>query len=144
MPPVSHDEAGIVAGSDTHSFDERTLVDHGSDGEDSSRHGRPSTEISDGEHDLLESEDERERLLTQKDGLFSKQSVKIGRRKREKAKKKRQRKAAGSEDTSALMYEMEEGIGASSSSISRHSSESDEQRLIATSTHRKACPVTIF
>lgn len=144
MSPVSHDEAGIVVGSDARSFDERTLVNHDSDGEDSYHHGRPSSEISDGDHDILESEDERERLLTQDDGLFSKKSVKIGRQENEKAKKKRQRKAGASEGTSSLMYEMEEGVGASNSTVSRRSSESDEQRLLATSAQRKAGPVKSF
>ena len=30
---------------------------------------RPSAELSDGDHDILESEDECERLLTQKEGI---------------------------------------------------------------------------
>ena len=65
------------------SADERTLCERASDNE--SNDGRPSGELSEGDHDILESEDEREKLLTQKDGisgLFSNNapSIKIGKR----------------------------------------------------------------
>lgn len=120
------------------SADERTLYDPNSD--DEGYDGRPSGEIMEGDHDILESEDERERLLTQKEGLsgmFSKKSVNIGKLSRKAEKKARMK--AGDEESSALMYEMEEGIGHSSTSLrSRRSSESDEQRLLASRAQKKA------
>ncbi|CAO2656894.1 Nn.00g056970.m01.CDS01 [Neocucurbitaria sp. VM-36] len=122
------------------SADERTLCEQTSD--DEGYDGRPSGELSEGDHDILESEDERERLLTQKDGrsgIFGKRvsGLKIG--KRDKKKEMKERKKGGNEESSALMYEMEEGIGVSSSSLrSRRSSESDEQRLLAIRSQRKA------
>ncbi|KAF2869366.1 alkaline-phosphatase-like protein [Massariosphaeria phaeospora] len=132
-----------MAESDAFSGDDRTLYDPTSEDED----GRPSAEVAPADHDILESEDERERLLMEQDGrpgLFSKKGVKIGKRERERktaasAGARKQRKGGhDEEESSALMYEMEEGIGASSASVSRHSSESDEQRLIATTAKRKA------
>ena len=121
--------------ADTRSLDERTLCDD--DDQD-----RPSLEASEGDHDILESEDERERLLTRQEGLgalFSNPGVKIGARepKRHSPRKRGLRKKNGREETSALMYEMEEGVGGSNSSISRHSSDSDEQRLLKTTTTKR-------
>ncbi|PSN59552.1 Phosphodiest-domain-containing protein [Corynespora cassiicola Philippines] len=139
MSPMSRDEASKIAGSE-YSADERTLCERSDDDEGYS-HGRPSSELSDGDHDILESEDERERLLTKQDGLtglFNKKSVKIGKREPESDKTAKERKRGQNEESSALMYEMEEGIGVSSTSVSRNSSESDEQRLLATSVQRKA------
>lgn len=119
------------------SADERTLYDPESD--DDAYDGRPSGELLDGDKDILESEDERERLLTQRDGvssMFGKKGVRIGKLS-QKAEMK-ERKRGQNEETSALMYEMEEGIGHSSSSLrSRRSSESDEQRLIASRLQKK-------
>ncbi|OAL55864.1 Phosphodiest-domain-containing protein [Pyrenochaeta sp. DS3sAY3a] len=132
------DEAHRIASSDA-SADERTLCENASD--DEGYDGRPSGDLLDRDHDILDSEDERERLLTQKDGLsgmFRKGSgVKIGKPSRKK--EMRERRKGGDEETSALMYEMEEGIGVSSSSLrSRRSSESDERRLLAVRSQKKA------
>jgi len=103
---------------------------------------RPSAELSDADHDLLESEDERERLLTQKEGisgLFS-SGVKIGtrgngRKKAEMAERKRGLDTGASTPT----YDTEEGVGESSSSLLRsgRSSQSDEQRLLAARAQKK-------
>ncbi|KAJ4296225.1 hypothetical protein N0V90_006270 [Kalmusia sp. IMI 367209] len=139
MPPVPHDNARI-ADSDTMSADERTLCEHNSD--DEGYDGRPSSEISVGDHDILESEDERERLLTQKEGisgLLNKKGIRIGKRDRHAPTKvkAKERKRGHNDESSALMYEMEEGIGVSSSSLSRRSSESDERRLLAATSHRQ-------
>lgn len=135
-----------MASFDSYSVDERTLVDHnGSDDGEGYSNARPSSEVSEGDHDILESEDERERLLTSQEGgsgLFSgKKGVKIGKREQKKpsADKQRQRMTGQNEEMSALMYEMEEGVGMSNSNLSRHSSDADEQRLLATTTQRKAC-----
>jgi hypothetical protein len=132
------DEAHRIASSDA-SADERTLCENASD--DEGYDGRPSGDLLDRDHDILDSEDERERLLTQKDGLsgmFRKGSgVKIGKPSRKQ--EMRERRQGGDEETSALMYEMEEGIGVSSSSLrSRRSSESDERRLLAVRSQKKA------
>ncbi|KAF2636614.1 Phosphodiest-domain-containing protein [Massarina eburnea CBS 473.64] len=131
--------------------DEQTLYDP-SDDNASSYDGRPSEEFSEADHDILESEDERERLLTQKEGFFQKKSVKIGKREKDNApapapKKSRARKRKGKrggsgEESASLMYEMEEGIGARSSSSSsidseRRSSENDEKRLRVMGAQRK-------
>lgn len=105
---------------------------------------RPSAELSDADHDLLESEDERERLLTQKEGisgLFS-SGVKIG--KRDGGRKKAEmteRKRGSDTGASTPTYDTEEGVGESSSSLLRsgRSSESDEQRLLATRAQKKVC-----
>ncbi|KAF3001512.1 hypothetical protein E8E13_009163 [Curvularia kusanoi] len=104
---------------------------------------RPSAELSDLDHDLLESEDERERLLTQDSrgisGLFGK-SVKIGgrdggRQKKEMAERKRGRDTGGSSPA----YDTEEGVGESNEGLlrERRSEESDEQRLRATRALKK-------
>ncbi|KAF2681850.1 Phosphodiest-domain-containing protein [Lentithecium fluviatile CBS 122367] len=140
MPSSARDEAATKPSLDTMSADERTLCEHPSD--DEIYDGRPSSEVSDGDHDILESEDERERLLTQKEGItgmFNKKGVRIGKRERNTpgTVKAKERKRSSNGETSALMYEMEEGHGVSSSSLSRRSSESDERRLVATKTHRK-------
>ncbi|KAL6712001.1 hypothetical protein ACN47E_003044 [Coniothyrium glycines] len=134
---LNNDHQGI-AGSDA-SADDRTLCEHVSDTDDYD--GRPSGELPERDHDLLESEDERERLLTQEKGvagIFTRSSsIKIG--KREKKREMKERKRDDSEESRALMYEMEEGIGASSTSLrSRRSSASDEQRLLATRSQRKS------
>lgn len=131
---IPHRRESSEASADERTFCEQTSDDEGYD-------GRPSGELSEGDHDILESEDERERLLTQKDGIsgmFGK-GVKIGKRDKKK-EEMRERKKGGDEELSALMYEMEEGIGVSSSSLrSRRSSESDEQRLLAIRSQRKVC-----
>lgn len=141
MPHPLYDEPGKVASSDTMSADERTLIEQSSD--DEGYHGTRASEASDGDHDILESEDERERLLTQKEGfsgLFNKKRVKIGKRQRSprNAPTTKDREKGRNGEESTLMYEMEEGIGVSNPSLSRGSSESDEQRLLATATQRKA------
>lgn len=136
------DEVRKVAGSD---IDDRTLSDQISHTDDEGyQASRPSVELSEGDHDILESEDERERLLTKKDGisgLFNKKSVKIGKRETAKPNKapKRARKKGRHGQRNELMYELEEGIAGSDASVSRNSSESDEQRLLATASQRKAC-----
>lgn len=128
-PFSTRHEAG-KASLDSNSADERTLYEYTSDDE-----GYQPSVASDGDHDLLESEDERERLLMQKEGigLFKKNSIRIGKGDRNDAKKSemKERKRRTNGESSALMYEMEEA------SLSRHSSESDEQRLLATKTHRR-------
>ncbi|RAR15027.1 Phosphodiest-domain-containing protein [Stemphylium lycopersici] len=132
------DESHRIAGSDA-GTDERTLYDHTSD--DEGYDGRPSGELSKNDHDILDSEDERERLLTQSEGgkgiLGRKGSgVTVGKWVKDKTKARRK---GGNGESSALMYEMEEGIGASSTSFrSRRSSESDEQRLLASESQRRA------
>lgn len=139
MATRSQDESHRIAGSDA-GTDERTLYDHTSD--DEGYDGRPSGELSKNDHDILDSEDERERLLTQSEGvkgiLGRKGSgVTVGKWVKDKTKARRK---GGNEESSALMYEMEEGIGASSTSFrSRRSSDSDEQRLLASESQRKVC-----
>jgi hypothetical protein len=132
MPRPSNDDSGRLAGSDTFSGDDHTDDEAYDD-------GRPSGEVMDGDHDILESEDERERLLTQKDGFFGKKGVKIGKNKPDQARGTQKSKKGRREESSSLMYEMEEGVGVSSSSVSRNSSESDERRLLATTSQRKVC-----
>lgn len=129
MPASARETIGRRRDSD--SADERTLIDPHSDDE------RYGSEVSDGEfdHDILESEDEREKLLTRKDGIFGNKSIRIGKRDRNAPTKQRGQKEYNDE-SSALMYEMEEGVGASSSSVGRRSSESDEKRLFTTGVHR--------
>jgi hypothetical protein len=138
MSSRSPDEHHRVASSDV-SGDDRTLYDPESD--DDAYDGRPSGELLEGDHDILDSEDERDKLLTQKDGIsgiFGQKRVKIGKLS-QKAEMK-ERKRGDNEETSALMYEMEEGIGHSSTSLtSRRSSESDEKRLTASALQRKVC-----
>jgi hypothetical protein len=128
------------------SGDEHNRVASGSHYDDTSDNDdydiRPSTELSDGDHDILESEDERERLLTQKEGIsgFFSSGVKIGKRDGgTKRAEMTERKRGLDTGTSTPMYDTEEGIGASSSSLlrSRTSSESDEQRLLATRAQKK-------
>lgn len=103
---------------------------------------RPSAELSDPDHDLLESEDERERLLTQKEGmsgLFS-SGVRIGKRDGGRKKAEMEERRGGlNTGTSTPTYDTEEGVGESSSSLLRsgRSSESDEQRLLATRAQKK-------
>ncbi|KAI4616564.1 hypothetical protein J4E80_005838 [Alternaria sp. BMP 0032] len=138
MSSQPHNESQRVPSSDA-GTDERTLYDHTSD--DEGYDGRPSGELDERDHDILDSEDERERLLTQKDGgkgLLGRRasSVKVG--KWDKKKEMKERRKGGNEESSALMYEMEEGIGASSTSFrSGRSSLSDEQRLLASESQRK-------
>lgn len=108
---------------------------------------RPSTELLGSDHDLLESEDERERLLTQKEGisgLFS-SGVKIGRRDNSRKRSElTERKRSPNTGTSTPTYDTEEGIGASNSSLlqSRRTSANDEQRLHAIRAQKKACHVS--
>lgn len=140
--PQSHNESHRVASSDA-GTDDRTLYDHTSD--DEAYDGRPSGDLDERDRDILDSEDERERLLTREDGgkgiLGRKGSgVKVG--KWDKKSETKGRRKSGNEEASALMYEMEEGIGASSTSFrSRRSSQSDEQRLLASELQRKVCEV---
>ncbi|KAF2270588.1 Phosphodiest-domain-containing protein [Lojkania enalia] len=142
MTAPSNDAAGKTSGSDTYSFDERTLVEHPTSDDENHEDGRPSAEISERDHDLLESEDERERLLTQKDGIsrLFKQAAMFGKgghkQASPKAKPAKTKNQHG--ESSSLMYEMEERVGLSSSSASRDSSESDERRMLATTIRRKA------
>ena len=81
--------------------------------------------------------------MTQKDGfsnMFSRTGlgVKIG--KRNKKSEMKERRKGGNQESSSLMYEMEEGMGVSSSSLrSRRSSESDQQRLLELSQQPKVC-----
>ncbi len=138
MAPRKHDEVRNAAKLRT-TADERTIHEPASDEDEYD--GRPSGELSEGDHDILESEDERERLLTQKDGLsgmFNRTGlgVKIG--KRSKKQEMKERRRGGNQESSALMYEMEEGIGASTSSL-RRSEESDEERLHALRLQAKVC-----
>jgi hypothetical protein len=133
MSSKSRADAGRAAGGLQH--------DNASDSDDYDL--RPSAEHSDGDHDLLESEDERERLLTQKEGisgLFG-SGVKIG--KRDGGRKKAEmteRKRGGTSGTSTPTYDTEEAAGESGASLLRsgRSSESDQQRLLATRAQKKA------
>ncbi|KAG9188874.1 hypothetical protein G6011_07579 [Alternaria panax] len=143
-----HNEVQRVASSDA-GTDDRTLYDHPSDSEDN-YDGRPSGDLDARDHDILDSEDERERLLTREDGgakgiLGRKGSgVKVGKWST-KMKEMKERRKSGNEEASALMYEMEEGIGASSTSFqSRRSEESDEQRLLASESQRKARRISLY
>lgn len=135
MATRSQDDLHRTASSDA-GTDERTLYDHSSDeGYD----GRPSGELSQNDHDILDSEDEREKLLTQNQGkkgfLGRKGSgVKVGKWVKEKAKARRK---GSKEESSALMYDMEEGTGASSTSFIPRNSESDERRLLANESQRR-------
>jgi hypothetical protein len=137
MPSSPRDEAATKISLDAMSADERTLCEHTDD------EGYNPSEVSDGDHDILESEDERERLLTQKEGLsslFNKKGVRIGKRERNAPRKPqmKERERHSNGETNALMYEMEEGgHGVSSSSLEQRSSEEDERRLLATKTHWK-------
>ncbi|KAJ4395142.1 hypothetical protein N0V91_011047 [Didymella pomorum] len=133
MSSKSRADAGRAAGGLQH--------DDASDSDDYDL--RPSAEHSDGDHDLLESEDERERLLTQREGisgLFG-SGVKIG--KRDGGRKKAEmteRKRGGTSGTSTPTYDTEEAAGESGASLLRsgRSSESDQQRLLATRAQKKA------
>ena len=116
---------------------------HYGDGSDSDDYDlRPSAEHSDGDHDLLESEDEREQLLMQKEGisgLFG-SSVKIGKRDGGRPKAEMtERKRGASTGASTPTYDTEEAAGESSSSLLRsgRSSESDQQRLLANRAQKK-------
>lgn len=134
MPTSARETIGRRRDSD--SADERTLIDPLSDDE------RYGSEVSDGDydHDILESEDERERLLTQKDGrggLFNK-GVRTEKRDKNAPTKKRG-KRGHSDESSALMYEMEEGGGISTPTLDRSSNESDERRLLAAGALRQVC-----
>jgi hypothetical protein len=139
MPTQPHKEPGERADGSGHA-----PYEHASD--DESYDIRPSAELSDDDHDILESEDEREKLLTQRDGiagLFG-SAIKIGKRGGgAKQPEMKERKRSQNTEASALMYGLEEGIGGSSSSLlrSRRSSESDEQRLLASQVQKKACSV---
>jgi hypothetical protein len=119
------------------SADERTLYEPSDD------EGYNPSEVSEGDHDILESEDERERLLTQKEGfsgLFNKKGVRIGKRASRDAPrrgKEKERERGTDGETSALMYEMEEGVGVSSGSLENRSSDEDARRLLATTSHWK-------
>jgi hypothetical protein len=123
-----HDGATQIPDSDTYSNDGMAYS------EDDIDDGRPSAEVLDGDRGILEEEDERERLLMESKGIPAEKREKGDRRKGRRRERKRR---GGQEETSQLMYEMEEGVGTSNSSMSRNSSESDEQRLLATNIHRK-------
>lgn len=136
MATRSQDDLHRVASSDA-GTDDRTLYEHTDD--DESYDGRPSGELSKNDHDILDSEDEREKLLTQgneaKGFLGRKGSgVKVGKWVKEKTKARRK---GGDEESSALMYDIEEGTGASSTSFIPRNSESDQQRLLATPSQKK-------
>jgi hypothetical protein len=132
MSSTSRADAGRTAGG-LHSEDTSDSDDYDL---------RPSAEHSDGDHDLLESEDERERLLTQKEGISGlfRSSVKIGRRDggRKKAEMTELKRGV-STGASTPTYDTEEAAGESSASLLRsdRSSESDQQRLLATKAQKK-------
>lgn len=118
------------------SADERTLYDPNSDDE-APYDGRPSGDFSEGDNGILESEDEREKLLMGRKG------VKIGKRKEMKEVKRGKSGRRGAEEESAsLMYEMDGGIEGSSESLvgmrrgGRHREE-DERVGIADGMARK-------
>ena len=139
MPRRPHDDTSATAGSED-SVDGRTLCERAS--EDGSYDGRPSGELLDGDGDILESEDERERMLTQKEGftaftgLFKGSRVTVGKR---VAREMRERKGGQEDESRALMYEMGDGIGASNFDL--RGSESDGQRLLAAPRQSKACSI---
>lgn len=134
MPASTRETIGRRRDSD--SADERTLIDPHSDDE---RYGSEYSEAYD--DDILESEDEREKLLTRKDGIFGNKGMGIRNRDRNAPTKKRGKKGYN-EGSSALMYEMEEGAGISTPSLDRRSSESDERRLLAIGASRLVCTST--
>lgn len=133
MSSKSREDRSRVAG-DSHYEDESENDDYDI---------RPSAELSDADHDILESEDERERLLTQKEGisgLFS-SGVKIGRRHDgQNRAEMTERKNGLNTGSSTPTYDTEEGIGASTQSLlrSRRSTEGDEKRLNANRAQKKA------
>ncbi|KAH9879383.1 hypothetical protein J1614_002823 [Plenodomus biglobosus] len=123
--------------------DDRTLHDNASDS--GSKDGRPSADISDDDDDLLESEDEREKLLTRNNGILGSKgsSTRIG--KWSQKKEMSERKRGASEEERALMYEMEEGGTQSSTSLrARRSEERDEQRLRAVGEQSRAKRVRLW
>jgi predicted AlkP superfamily pyrophosphatase or phosphodiesterase len=128
MYRTTDNDASNFSDRDTYSNDGRTYSD------DESDDGRPSAELLEGDRGILEDEEERERLLMEKNKIKAGKREKADRRNGRRRDRKRR---AGQGETSQLMYEMEEGVGALSTSISSNSSESDEQRLIATATQRK-------
>ena len=127
MPSRPNDER-LRAANSTASPDDRARHESATQGD--YHDNRVSGEISEDEHDILESEDEREKLLTQKDGIsgiFGRTGtgVKIG--KRTKNTKPRNQRRGRNEESSALMYEMEEGTGRSSSTLRSRRSFDDEK-----------------
>lgn len=139
MPPKPRRERKRSVSLD----DDRILQDNTSDSD--LHNGRPPNDLSDNDHDILESEDEREKLLTRNDGVLGQKgsNVRIG--KWSQKKEMSERKRGGSEEERALMYEMEEGVGDSSTSLrARKSEESDEQRLHAIGEQRKAKRIRIW
>lgn len=97
--------------------------------------GRPSDDFSDLEHDILESEDEREKLLMRKDGAsgpFGHKGAGVRLGPLSQGKEMEERKRGGSDEERALMYEMEAGVDALGMSHRvRGSEENDEQQLRA-------------
>lgn len=103
--------------------------------------GRTSFEVAQDGHELLQEEEEREKLLmgdADQEGLRrifvgnnGEEDVRAGRRRGMKQKKsgKSDRKRRRRRRDSASVYEMEEGGQSSSSLSSTSSSESDQQRL---------------
>ncbi|KAF2835548.1 Phosphodiest-domain-containing protein, partial [Patellaria atrata CBS 101060] len=114
-----------------------------SDAEDEHHDGRTSLEIAQDGVELLNEEEEREKLLTEGDptqrvlrGLFGgrnagpchdNEDIRIAKRERRKAE--RAGRGTRRRKKGELMYDMEGGPRRSDSELSRDSSESDQQRL---------------
>lgn len=134
--------SSIPRGSSEHSPDVEmsSTDDHTLCGDEERNAGRTrfSTDISEDGHDILESEDERERLLTNESGFFGKTKVRIGSRKEDAALEEKHRgREESSEEREALMYELEEGVGSSNSSLLRKSGELKRRRPAGTTAKRK-------
>ncbi|KAF2750965.1 Phosphodiest-domain-containing protein [Sporormia fimetaria CBS 119925] len=84
---------------------------------DELEHARQSSEMSVDDHDILESEDERERLLTKHtgvSGIFGTPKVRIGTKGRQQADDDtREDEERPEGETSGLLYDTEEDVGAS-------------------------------
>lgn len=122
------------ANIDMFSTDELTLC---GDEEKNSGQARASTDVSEDGHDILESEDERERLLTNESGFFGRTKVRIGSRKEDALEDKHRGRKESGKEREALMYELEEGVGSSNSSLLRNSGELKRRRLAGTTVKRK-------
>jgi hypothetical protein len=88
------------------------------------------------DREILDSEDEREKLLIGNRGQGRLQKFFNGSDTNGPKRKRRRNRNAGRDEVSELMYEMEEGGEQSNSDASRGSSESDAQRLHSLHAHK--------
>lgn len=133
MAPYDREKAKLLSSSAYD--DDAASFNSGSDDDERSIRGKTSLEIALQDQEVLDSEDEREQLLSRglpQTGSTSRDKVKISKWERRKlareAKKDRKQRRKGEDE---VMYEMEEGVRPSDSELelSRNSSESDLQRL---------------